>query len=317
MIVARAGQNSRRRRRAWAVALSALVLVVAGRAVGAKIEASQVQVDTPVYEIPGGARVHPETWVYDFTWGVVPVGSVEVAVGPEPEAADGELGVAAKGRTNSVIDLLWRYRLNARGTILTDPFRPGHYKAVELERSKRKETEIAFDAERQVRATRRKGDKLKEIAFDGRNTYDIISAVFAALSFDYEPGAAWEFDTLTGSSRYLVKVVADRRETIQAAEQSFDAWRLEVTAKGLTDPDDDGKHRTTHLWVSAERPRRLLAARSELYIGSVEVRLAGLRNGADALHDSPSLKAAPPSAAEQTRPSDEAARAAGAAAEAG
>lgn len=304
-MVARAGQNSTLGRASLRAAMVfGAPLLALAVSVSAKIPAADVVVDAPVYEIPGGGEHPAETWTYDFTWSRVPVGAVELSVGPEPDKPTKELGVAVTGRTNSVIDLLWRYRLSARGTILTNPFRPGSYRASEQERSKRKLTEISFDEERQVNATRRKGEKLTEVSFDGHNTYDIISVVFAALSFEYEEGASYDFDTLTGSSRYLVSVTAQAREPYEAAGRTFDAWRLAITTRGLSDPEDDSKHNSTHLWVSADQPRRLLGARSELFFGSINVRLSSLRNGAEALDKTPSWRAAKPRSAQPTPESD-------------
>lgn len=292
-MLARDGQNSTSMRARSLLVWVAMGIFGLAAVSGAKIPAADVVVETPVYEIPGGGHHPEETWVYDFTWTGVPVGQIQIAVGPDPEKPDTALGVHVSGKTNSFIDLLWKYRLNARGSILTDPFRPGQYHSEELERTKRKITDINFDMERRVTARRQKGDKITDVAFDGTNTYDIISTVFAALSFDYVVGRVYEFDALTGSSRYLVTVEPEAQETIKVAGREFSAWRLALDSKGLTDPDDDSKHSATHIWVSAERPRRLLAARSQLYVGAVHVRLAELKPRADALHRVPSWRSAP------------------------
>ncbi|RMD83404.1 MAG: DUF3108 domain-containing protein, partial [Candidatus Dadabacteria bacterium] len=182
----------------WVVALA---LAAAAAAVGARaaIPPSEVKVDLPHYDLAGRVDTVNERWVYRFAWSGFPVGSATVAAG-EVQAEDGRrLAVLVTGRTNRFIDLLWKYRLNARGSIRLDPFAPGDFLSEEIEKGKHKLTKIEFTKDRHVHSLRRKGDKVKEYEFDAPNTYDILSTVFLALNLDYEPGTVLKFDTLTGT----------------------------------------------------------------------------------------------------------------------
>ena len=51
------------------------------------------------------------------------------------------------------------------------------------------------------------------------------------------------------------------------------AWRLGARTEELTDDDADGRHSRTEIWISPERPRTLLKARSETFVGAITLEL--------------------------------------------
>ena len=261
-----------------AVSLGCTAAMLWASPVGADLDPDQVEVDTPVYHLEKIEARPAETWSYSFAWTGIPVGTVRVTSHTEPAAEDSgpRLFVKVSGATNSFIDFFWRYRLYARGSTLLEPFRPGQYYAEEIERSKRKFTKIVFTPDRGVYSRRQRGDDVSEYSFPAPNTYDMLSTVFMALSFDYELGDHFVFDTLTGASRYLVSVDVRAREPIMVLGSSVDAYRLLLDTRALTDPEDDRKHRQTDLWVSAAKPRRMLQAKSRTYVGSVSVKLESI-----------------------------------------
>ena len=267
------------------VGLALLCLAPHGAAVAA-IEPGEVQVSTPVYQLPADVEWPDERWDYHFRWSGIPVGTLSIEAGGQP-ADDGGTGVGdtgagdrgkrltvhVLGTTNSVVDLLWKYRLDARGVVAVRPFSPREFIIDETERRKDKFTHIRFDADRNVHSIRRKNDKTREYRFAGGNTFDILSTVFLVLNLDYVLGDEFYVDTFTGTSRYLVTISVDAKEEQLAAGISVPAWRLSVHTHELTDPEEEGKHRETILWVSRDKPRRLLAARSKTFVGAIEVNL--------------------------------------------
>jgi hypothetical protein len=259
----------------------ALLCLAPHGAAAAAIEPGEVQVSTPVYQLPADVEWPDERWDYHFSWSGIPVGTLSIEAGGQP-AEDGDtdggdsgkrLTVHVLGTTNSVVDLLWKYRLDARGVVAVRPFSPREFIIDETERRKDKFTHIRFDADRNVHSIRRKNDKTREYRFAGGNTFDILSTVFLILNLDYVLGDEFYVDTFTGTSRYLVTVNVDAKEEQLAAGASVPAWRLSVHTHELTDPEKDGKHRETILWVSRDKPRRLLAARSKTFVGAIEVDL--------------------------------------------
>ena len=114
---------------------------------------------------------------------------------------------------------------------------------------------------------------MKEYVFHSDNTYDIPSAIYLIMNLDYESGAAYELDTFTGKSRYLLRMEVAGRERVRVSGTEHDAWRLRLLTRELTDDDPAGRHRETNVWVTPERPRRLLLASSKTFVGAITVEL--------------------------------------------
>lgn len=242
----------------------------------AKITPDAVKIDVPVYQV-GSQEVMPvdETWKIDFAWSGFPVGSMTISGKGNGENPDAMLGVEIDGRTNAFIDLLWRYRLNARGTILLHPFAPNQFIITENERRREKVTTIEF-AEGSVHSTKLKEGNLEEFRFESPNTYDIISAVFLMMHLEYEVGRSYRIDALTGTSRYLVSVEVEAREEIQVMDRIVEAYRLVIHTNDLTDPKDNEKHAGTYMWVSTAPPRRMLRAKATTKWGSIYGELVSI-----------------------------------------
>jgi hypothetical protein len=271
--------SARRVFRAGAVVLAGTVLLWASLGL-AKIGPDEVVPDVPVYRV-SDERVEPleEVWNFSFSWSGIPVAYMSIS-GRDGRAEDGpRLDVEIDGKTNAFIDLLWRYRLNAKGAIRLDPFGPDQFVIRENERWREKVTTIEFDGDGNVHSTKLKKGELEEFRFAAPNTYDIISAVFLMMHIDYELGRAYHIDALTGTSRYLVTVRVEAREPIEVLGHDVDAYRLLIETHDLTDPEDDEKHAGTTLWVSTNPPRRLLKAQAATKWGSIYGTL-------DAIYDS-------------------------------
>jgi hypothetical protein len=253
------------------LALSAAFLLVqpGARPSYAAFPPDQVGVETPVYRIMSVPAQPSERWKYTFSWSGVPVASVSISSGEIRMEGDRLLEVHVRGTSNAFLDLFWRYRLNADGQVRLEPFGPAKFVAEEAMKRHGRVTRVEFDPKRQVRTYRNKDAVVREYAFDASNSYDVLSTVLTVLNLDLEVGSQYRFDTLAGAGRFLVTIHADAREQVSAAGQSLDAFRLRIHTEELTDPEDSDKHRETILWVSAERPRRLLKAQSKLFVGSV------------------------------------------------
>ena len=264
-----------RRRRGARSAAALAGLVVAGAAIAAtapSVKHLDVAVDTPVYSLPGDLPAPVGRQDYQLSWAGIPVGRVRVDMQPEASAAG--IAVDILGATHPAIDWLWRYRFEGHGRVHTNPFAPGGFVVDECENRDHQRTEIRFGEEgSRVRGIRHVRGRVKEYVFTSTNTFDLPSSVYLVLSLDYAPGARFALDTFTGKSRYLVTVEVVGREALAHGARPLDAWRLRVTSEELTDDDPEGRHRETLVWVSAERPRRLLRARSETFVGSIQLEL--------------------------------------------
>jgi hypothetical protein len=280
-----------RARRGAVGAAAALALLATGAALAATVPVVKyldVAVATPVYVLPRGLPAPSGRYDYQLSWSGIPVGRVRIDMRPRigtgaeadagSDAAPGARGAAVEvdilGATHPAIDWLWRYRFEGHGRVHTDPFAPGGFVVDECENRDHQRTEIRFgEAGSRVRGIRLTRGRVKEYVFTSSNTFDLPSSVYLVLGLDYAPGARFALDTFTGKSRYLVTILVDGREALAHGPETTDAWRLRITSEELTDDDPEGRHRETFVWVSAERPRRLLRARSETFVGSIQLEL--------------------------------------------
>jgi|GEM_PF-3376919 len=237
-----------------------------------------VHVKTPVYHIKHSAFRAGERWMFEFRWSGIPVGRFAIELTEGDGGAGKRLNIDVTGRTNSFIDLLWRYRLHAQGWVLTEPFAPGRFHSEEHENSRFKTTDVRFDADRRIHAVRKKGDNVSTAEFAAPNTYDILSAVFMVMSLDHHLGDEYFVDVLTGMARYLVTIKVEERGSVEVEGKPVDAFRLSLRSYDLTDPEKSSKHRGTSLWVSASKPKRLLKAESKTFVGSIYGRLAAVQS---------------------------------------
>lgn len=290
------------------LAAAGLILVLAGAAaLPASEPPSSVQVETSVLGVQEPVAHPPERLTYTFSWGrFVKVGEVEVTAGERSEPrrgsegaagtggpdcdAPGEAGPEVAGRrsiqvsvraeTSRMIDLMWRYRMNAEGVVHLDPFRPGYLEVRESIKRGPKTLRVEFDGEGRVQTSRNKKGILREHRFEAPNTFDLAAAVLLILNQDLAVGRRYAVDALAGNSRYLITVEVVGEETISAAGGEHAAFKLRLLSRDLTDPPDTEKHDHTDLWVSAARPRRLLQAVSDLWVGAVRGRLVRIEPAA-------------------------------------
>jgi len=264
--------------------LAAAFLAVPAPSQGApSLPPNEVEVDAPAYKIATPTGGIAELWRYVFSWKGLPVGYVTIAGAEVVEGGERVMRVRVAGRTNSFIDLIWRYRLEAGGLLRLDPIAPGSYYAKEVESTKQAVTKIDFDRARRVKTFRQKGEKVKQFEFDAPNTYEFLSTIWLLLNVDYEPGKVYRLDTLTGASRYLLEVAAEAREVVEVDGLPVDTFRLRATTSEVTDPENKlaKKHRETRLWVNTDWPRRLLRADVATKWGTVRLELTGVENIAE------------------------------------
>lgn len=266
------GESHRRADWRASICLSLIAVFVAGPAGARRSEHLDHAVDTPVYTLAEGLPAPLGRYDYALRWSGLPVARVSLDMQTSPDARGVDLAIV--GATHRVIDLFWRYRFDGRGRVATTPFAPQYFEVEECERSRLRRTEITFGGEdHRVQAIRRYRGKTREYWFHSDNTYDIPSSVYLTLNLDYELGGRYTFETFTGSSRYLVHLEVEARETIRIGKTAHEAWRLGIRTEELTDEDEEGRHRKTQVWISLERPRTLLRARSETYVGAITLEL--------------------------------------------
>jgi len=239
-----------------------------------RIERLDVAVETPVYRVPGGLPLPDEALRYRLRWTGIPLGGVELAM--HPDDGGSALAVAIRGATWPAISWLYDLRFTGQGRVRTAPFAPGGFELESCEGDRHKHTRILFpEGDGPIRSIRQKRGRTTEYFFHSDNAYDVPSAIYLVLNLDYSPGDRYQVDAFTGEERYLVTADVVGRETVGIGNESVSAWRLELGTRPLIDDDDERKHRGTSVWISDERPRRLLRAKTSTFVGSVTLELEG------------------------------------------
>lgn len=213
---------------------------------------------------------------YRFTWSGMPVARAAVEVREIGDVSGRALTVQVSGATSPAVDLLWRYRFDARSLVRVAPFGPGSFEADVCENRRLARTVIEYPEHGdRIRAFRQAKGLLKEITFRSTNTFDVAASLLLVLNLDYVPGAHFEIDTFTGTNRYRVAVDVEALEALTRDGRRQDAWRLRVLARDLDEGTDAQREsgRATHVWVGAERPRRLLRARTHTRVGLITAEL--------------------------------------------
>ncbi|MEM7495365.1 MAG: DUF3108 domain-containing protein [Myxococcota bacterium] len=259
---------------AWSLAAT-LALLLATPSLARRVKHLEIPqaVELPVYTVDAAAPPLLGTHEYRLGWSGLPVARVSLTAREVPD----ESGIAVDviGATHPVIDWIYRYRFDANGLVGTAPFAPRRFDLDVCEKGRSKQTQIRFPASgKRIESLRQSRGREKLYWFESDNTWDIPSAVYLVLNLPYEAGARYTLDTFTGRSRYLVSIDVEELETLRIGERERAAWRLRLRTEELTDDDDENAHRETFVWITPERPRTLLRARSDVWVGSITLDLA-------------------------------------------
>jgi len=274
----RAGGTSWARRMLVPGAIVAGLLVSAASAGPPRQPPDSVDVETPEYRVTEPVTGQAERWVYEFSWSrFLKVATVEVTAGERIEAGDSRtIGVFIRASSARILDWLWRYRMNADGVVNLAPYRPGSFEVRESINRAPKTNRVEFDGNGGVHTYRKKEGRVREFEFATHNTFDMVSALYLVMNQDLTVGESYQVDALAGNVRYLVTLEVVDTETIRVANGEHAALKLRVRTEDLTDPPDNARHTHTDLWVSAERPRRMLQAVSNLWLGTIRGRLVSI-----------------------------------------
>jgi len=265
------------------------LLIIAALVAGAAAKSASASLDTgESREAESVATVAiyqpPEKWTYSFSWwpflrvgtaeitAVERVRATESPAGTVPARQQREIAVSIEGKTSRLLDAIWRYRIDAEAVVPLEPLRPGTLEMHEIIKKKPKHTRISYD-DGEFLTWRDRNGSIKETRIVAPGALDIVSTLYQLLNEDLDIGDRYVFETIAGRSRYDVRFEVLKNGRIKVASEKIDAIKLKVTGADLTDPEDTRKHRKTMIWVSAERPRRLLQVVTGLWIGTVKVRL--------------------------------------------
>jgi hypothetical protein len=232
-----------------------------------KIPMDQVKISTPVYT-PDLSGFAPEmgTYTYRVSWMGIPAGTVEMELARNGSNYE----IRVKAYTAKVIDIFYKLRYATVAVISAETLLPKHSVSNSRENRRRKESEVIFQPDGSIHSISKDNrGRVESIAFEPDNfTLDPYSAAFMALAMDWKVGDTRQFDTFTGTNRYLIELTATDRTSIRVGKKSREAIVIVPEVQKLTDTDSK-KLTRAEIYISADSDRQILRISSDLLIGSV------------------------------------------------
>jgi hypothetical protein len=220
------------------------------------------------YPFDGGEKA-----VYKASWNGLPVATAEILT--TSHVIDGKkfYNVRVEARTSPVLDLIWKMRDTITSTIEAKALAPTRFTFSQRENRKIIDTEARFDRDAKKWFVHRdERRKVKKYEFDQPpNIVDPITAVYLARSQDFKVGDRLYFNIFGGKYRYLLDLEVERREKIQIASGSIDAYKIVPRIKNLMKQGYAQRFNEASVWISADERRIPVMLSSKIFVGSVYI----------------------------------------------
>lgn len=226
----------------------------------------------------GGPTAPPRRLEYRIAWNGIPAAGATVAIRPGDLLGKPSYEVEASARTNSFVDLFWRFRGVAKATLFAKGLEPLHFVYERTMRDVRQVTWIHFDLDQpRAHGVMVKGTQRRELAMEGADIVDPITAVLRAELSNANAGDVLRYEIFTGESNYRVHLTIGGPEQIEVPAGNFRALRIvpQVWKIGRGARLDE-RLRNATIWVADNPVRTLLRVRSEVFIGAVTLDLVAL-----------------------------------------
>jgi hypothetical protein len=261
------------------IALLAAIFFLVGTVGWAnRIPMDQIKISTPVYS-PDLSGFAPKmgTYTYRVSWKGIPAGTVEMEV--VRNGSDYE--IRAKAYTVKFIDVFYKLRYSTEAVISAETLLPKRSVSYSRENNRHKESETTFLPNGSVHSTSKDHrGRVESIAFEPDNfTLDPYSAAFMALAMEWEVGDTRQFDTFSGTNRYLIELTATERTTISVDNRLREAIVIVPSVQKLTDIDTK-KLKKAEIYVSTDSNREILKISSDLMIGAVNTDMVDFKPAA-------------------------------------
>ena len=231
------------------------------------------------YPFDGGERA-----VYRASWNGIPVATAEIAT--TSQMIDGKkfYSVRVEAKTAPALDLFWKMRDTITSTIEARSLAPTRFTFSQRENQKVIDTEARFDRNAKKWFVHRdERRKIKKYEFDQPpNTIDPITAVYLARSQDFKVGDHLYFNIFGGKYRYLLDLEVERREKIQIASGSVDAFKIVPRIKNVLKQGYAERLNEASVWISADERRIPVMLSSRIFVGSIYIERIEDRVGTQA-----------------------------------
>jgi Protein of unknown function (DUF3108) len=271
---------------AWiGVVFLAISSLPAGQATDTLPAPEKVPVYQPkFYPFDGGERS-----VYKASWNGIPVATADVST--TSHVIDGKrfYTVRVEARSSAALDLIWKMRDTITSTIEAKALAPTRFTFSQRENRKVIDTDARFDRNAKKWFVHRdERRKVKKYEFDQPpNTVDPITAVYLARSQDFKVGDHLYFNIFGGKYRYLLDLEVERREKVQIASGSVDAFKIVPRIKNLMKQGYAERLNEASVWISADERRIPVMLSSKIFVGNIYIERIEDKVGTQAVEARP------------------------------
>jgi len=221
------------------------------------------------YPFDGG-----ESAEYRVSWNKIPVASAKVQTNPLWEEGKKFYQVKVQAKTWKILHWIWKMRDSVESVFEAKTFSPRSYIFSQSENRERVHTKILYEPGSQKWIVRRQnGSKVEGFEFVSGDTYDPVSASYLLRSLDIKVGDRLEFNLFGGHNRYLLTLDVVGQEQVKVKAGVFNAYKIRSRMIKRPPSKDDGYVHQATGWISADKKRLLVKAKSKAWIGSVYLEL--------------------------------------------
>jgi len=249
------------------ILVAAIILALSASSFAAPAWESTLTKDTPG-DFP---ELRPVRAHYAFGWSGFTAASGDVFF---TKTGNRHFELEGKGRTIGLVRALWKLDAHYQSTVDADTLRPIESSQVEVYRSKKFVTKLAF-TNAGVTQTRTEGlstPVTKTASFEFPGLFDLHSAMLYLRSQPLKDHAVYRVAVYPASSAYVATVTVLGRERISTRAGSYNAIKLDIQLKRIgkdLNLEPHKKFRRATAWVSDDANRILLRLEAQIFVGTV------------------------------------------------
>jgi len=208
-----------------------------------------------------------EKLTFAVTWGGIPVGEAVLEVCPN-ETINGEAAhhFVLTAKTVGFVDMLFKVR-NRIDAYADSGMTHSVFFKNELTGKHKKSVTIDFDWDN---AKIQRWDNTAEWkALDALSgSFDPLSVFYFTRTQELKEKTAYERPVTDGKKNVIGRLKIVRRETIEVGGKEYDTYLMEPETRHIGGVFKDSKNSKIQLWVTADKRRIPVKARSEVVVGS-------------------------------------------------
>ena len=234
------------------------------------IPAEQVKVETPKYScISPICQPALGEYVYTASWQGIPVATAKILA----EKKEERLVVTISVKTVKAIDVFYRLRYHAESYIDLKSMHPIEAIYNKKENSRRRNINMSFEKNGDIVVNRVSNGNKEDLRFNtGNFTLDPITAAMIARGLNWDSDDTKTFDSYEGKNRYLVSLKSVGRKKVSVRGKEYNVWEIKPKVEKVSSHKKN-KLRDASIYLTADDKRDLVLIDSEVFIGSVKVKL--------------------------------------------